>query len=90
MEVDSSGMGFVLMHRSVGITLQNKFLNEPVFAEKLGLNNDFVGEDIAFFRKVKEAGIPIYAHTGATAKHMKRFPLDINYYQAYWNIKKPE
>ena len=90
IEVDSSGMGFVLMHRSVGITLQNKFLNEPVFAEKLGLNNDFVGEDIAFFRKVKEAGIPIYAHTGATAKHMKRFPLDINYYQAYWNIKKPE
>jgi len=90
IKIDSSGMGLVLMHRSIISKLRNKFPNESVFSETSGIGEDFVGEDISFFRKVKEVGIPVYAHTGAIAKHMKRFPLDINYYQAYWGIKNPE
>jgi len=90
IRVDSSGMGLVLMHKSIVSKLKNKFPDQMVFAEEGGVDKEFVSEDIAFFRKVKEAGIPVYAHTGAIAKHMKRFPLDINYYQAYWNSSKPE
>jgi hypothetical protein len=90
IEVDSAGMGLVLMHRSIVSKLRTKFPNQSVFAEKPGIGKDFVGEDIAFFRKVKEAGIPIHAHTGAIAKHIKRFPLDMNYYVSYWNSLKPE
>ena len=90
IKIDSSGMGLVLMHRSIISKLREKFPNQSVFAEENGLDKNFVSEDIAFFRKVKEVGIPVYAHTGAIAKHIKRFPLDINYYQAYWNLKKPE
>jgi hypothetical protein len=88
IKIDSSGMGLVLMHRSIISKLRNKFPNQSVFAEENGVGKDFVSEDIAFFRKVKEVGIPVYAHTGAIAKHMKRFPLDSNYYGAYWNIQK--
>jgi hypothetical protein len=43
-----------------------------------------VGEDIIFFRKMKEAGVPLHAHTGAVVKHMKRFSLDFDYYALYW------
>ena len=90
IKIDSSGMGFVLMHRSIILPLRKKFPDQSIFAEQNGIGKDFVGEDISFFRKVKEAGIPVYAHTGAIAKHVKRFPLDANYYSAYWNSQKPE
>ena len=38
-----------------------------------------------FFRKLKKAGIKIYAHTGAVVQHMKRFSFDVNYYNVYWD-----
>jgi len=43
-----------------------------------------VGEDIIFFRKLKQAGIKVFAHTGALAQHMKRFSFDVAYYGLYW------
>jgi GT2 family glycosyltransferase len=85
VEVDSAGMGFVLMHKSIVPKLREKFPNQSMFAEKEGLNDEFIGEDIVFFRKVREAGIPVHAHTGALVKHMKRFSVDIDYYALYWN-----
>jgi hypothetical protein len=33
---------------------------------------------------MKEAGIPLHAHTGATVKHMKRFAFDEEFYKLYW------
>lgn len=86
IKVDHAGMGLVLMHRNAITQLREKFPDEPVFAEKPGIGNKFVSEDIAFFRKLKEAGVPLHAHTGAHVRHMKRFSLDINYYQAYWTL----
>jgi len=86
IKVDCAGMGLVLMHRNVVTTLRKKFPGESVFAETL-LADKFTGEDIAFFRHVKQAGIPVYAHTGATVKHMKRFALDENYYHNFWQIQ---
>ena len=44
----------------------------------------FIGEDIQFFMKMREAGIPLHVHTGATVKHMKRFAFDEEYYKLYW------
>lgn len=86
MKIDLAGMGLVLMHRSVASVLRKKFPDESVFAEMPGLGVKFVSEDITFFRKLKEAGIPVHAHTGARVKHMKRFALDENYYHNYWQI----
>jgi hypothetical protein len=34
-----------------------------------------------------KAAVPLYTHTGALVKHMKRFALDIEYYKMYWNSK---
>jgi hypothetical protein len=85
VEVDSAGMGFVLMHKSIIPKLREKFPNQSMFAEKEGLGDEFIGEDIVFFRKVREAGILVHAHTGALVKHMKRFSVDADYYALYWN-----
>jgi hypothetical protein len=60
------------------------WVDSDIVAEGEGTGDKFIGEDVSFFRKVKEVGIPVYAHTGATVKHMKRFAFDSNYYNLYW------
>jgi GT2 family glycosyltransferase len=85
IKVDSAGFGFVLMHKSVIPALRAKFPDQSLFAEQEGLGDKYVGEDIVFFRKMKEAGIPLYAHTGALVRHMKRFSLDADYYGLFWS-----
>lgn len=84
IQVDSAGMGLVLMHKSIVPVLRKKFPDQSFFAEKDLGRDKFVGEDIVFFRKLKQAGIKLYAHTGALAQHMKRFSFDVAYYGLYW------
>ena len=87
VKIDCAGMGLVLMHKSIIPKLRKMFPQQSVFAEQEGLNNQYVSEDVVFFRKLKAAGIPVYAHTGAIAQHMKRFNLDYNYYAMWWNAQ---
>jgi hypothetical protein len=47
-------------------------------------DSKFVSEDIQFFMLMKEAGVPLHAHTGATVKHMKRFAFDEEFYKLFW------
>jgi hypothetical protein len=77
-------MGLVLMHKSVLKALNEKFPDDFWFGENNEKGDKFIGEDIAFFRKVRQSGIPIHAHTGVIAKHMKRFAFDDAYYNLYW------
>lgn len=84
LKVDNAGMGLVLMHKSVIKALNEKFPGDFWFGENNERGDKFIGEDIAFFRKVREAGISIHAHTGVIAKHMKRFSFDDAYYNLYW------
>lgn len=89
IKVDNAGFGFVIMHKSIVPKLKKTHLKKSMFMEiGDGEDDHFVGEDIVFFRKIKEAGIPLYAHTGALVKHMKRFSLDVDYYSLYWNYKQ--
>ena len=82
--VDNAGMGLVLMHKTVLQRLNEKFPGDFWFGENKERGDKFIGEDIAFFRKVKAAGIPVHAHTGVLAKHMKRFAFDEAYYNLFW------
>jgi len=84
IKVDCAGLGLTLMHRSVVPKLRAISPDYSLFAEKEGIGNKFVGEDIIFFRNLKKAGIDVHAHTGARVKHMKRFAYDDNYYALYW------
>ena len=84
VEVDAAGFGFVLMHRSVADRMRAHHGDIPFFNET-GIGKQFISEDINFFRRMREAEIPLHAHTGAHVAHMKRFSLDINYYSFFWN-----
>lgn len=88
IKVDSAGFGFVLMHKSIINKLRDVSPDYSLFAEKENIGDKYVGEDIMFFKNLKKANIPLYAHTGALLRHIKRFSLDINYYNLYWNGKE--
>ena len=85
IEIDSAGFGFLLMHKSIVSKIRKENLNYSLFAEEEGVGEKYISEDIVFFRKLKKAGIKIYAHTGAVVQHMKRFSFDVNYYNVYWD-----
>jgi hypothetical protein len=86
VKVGSAGFGFVLMHRNAVTEMRKVHGNKPYFNET-GVGEEFVSEDINFFRMMHKAGVPLYTHTGALVKHMKRFALDVEYYKMYWNSK---
>ena len=86
IKVGSAGFGFVLMHRNAVTEMRKVHGNKPYFNET-GVGEEFVSEDINFFRMMHKAGVPLYTHTGALVKHMKRFALDVEYYKMYWNSK---
>lgn len=82
ISVDAAGMGLVLMHKSILPKLKAKYPDGVMFDTALGENSK--GEDLSFFMKLKEVGIPVTAHTGVIGKHMKRFCVDENYYSLWW------
>jgi len=92
LKVDYTGFGFLLMHRSVADKMREFHGNGSLFLESMDevnedKNDTFIGEDIHFFMKMKEAGIPLHVHTDATVKHMKRFSFDEEFYKLYWITK---
>ena len=85
VQVDNAGFGFVLMHKSIIPKIREANPGKGLFIETGDGNDDhFIGEDIIFFRRMRKAGIPLHAHTGALVKHIKRFSLDYDYYALYW------
>jgi hypothetical protein len=82
--VGAAGFGFVFMHRGAAMAMRAKHGNVPFFNET-GVGEKFVSEDINFFTLMHSAGVPLYAHTGATVKHMKRFAFDLEFYKLFWN-----
>lgn len=88
IKVDCAGMGLILMHKSIVEKLRKNNPSQSVFAEQEGIGDEYISEDIVFFRKLKKSGIQAYAHTGALADHIKRVPLNASYYMLYWNNYK--
>lgn len=84
VKVGAAGFGFVMMHRSAAAKMREVHGVKPFFNET-GVGEQFVSEDINFFRLMNEAGVPLYAHTGAVVKHMKRFSFDLDFYKIFWN-----
>jgi hypothetical protein len=84
MQVDSAGFGFLLMHRSVIQKLREKCKDLSPFSEINSVSKPFLSEDMAFFKNIKELEIPVYASLKTRLSHIKRFPLDENYYNVFW------
>jgi len=84
-QVGASGFGFVLMHRSAVAKMKEVHGDNTPFFNETGVGEQFVSEDINFFRLMYKANVPLYAHTGAHVQHMKRFSFDIEFYDLYWS-----
>jgi GT2 family glycosyltransferase len=89
IEVGYIGMGLVLIHRSIFEKLDPLF-NGLYFDESMSPGGIFMSEDGSFCAKLRTAKIPILVHTGIIAQHMKRFAVDLNYYNAYWTKLNPQ
>jgi len=89
IKVGSAGFGFVLMHRNA-VTQMRRVHGDVPYLNETGVGEQFVSEDINFFKLMGQAGVPLYSHTGATVQHMKRFSLDVNYYKFFWNNQDGE
>ncbi len=88
IKIDCAGMGLVVMHRDVVKKLKEEYGDENfLFEESSAGNDNFVGEDIAFFRKCKKVGISLYAHTGVISKHVKQMSWDMDYYKLFWEAE---
>lgn len=90
IEIDSAGFGCLLMHKSVVPKLREKFPETSFFHEEDLTEDKFIGEDIIFFNRLKEAGVQAYAHTGAIVTHMKTIQYDLDYYALFWSTVKKE
>ena len=82
--VGAAGFGFLFMHRSAGEKMRAKH-GKIAFFNETGVGKEFVSEDINFFKLMWTADVPLYAHTGATVKHMKRFAYDEAFYRMFWD-----
>ena len=82
IQVGAAGMGFVLMHRNA-ITRIKEALGDVMLFTEVNAEKAFTGEDIYFYSLCDRAKVPVYAHTGATVPHMKRFSFDEAYYNAF-------
>jgi hypothetical protein len=87
IEVDASGSGCVLIHRSALETVRDNrpdsigpawawFADGPV-------GDDWYSEDLALMRRLEAAGIPIHAHTGALMPHLKTYTLTEAHHARY-------
>lgn len=90
IEVDSTGFGLLLVHRSVGDKLVKDNGLEHLFNE-IHFNNihdDYIGEDAVFCAYVRQSGFPIHVNTRVVPKHDKLIELDEKYHELYFNRKK--
>lgn len=80
LEVDATGTGCLLIHRSVLETMReqatpNQGKDWAWFVEG-AIEGTYFGEDLLFSKRLKSMGYKIHAHTGAILPHQKQFWLD--------------
>jgi GT2 family glycosyltransferase len=74
----ATGMGFVLIHRSVFEKIAKNNLDKkfPWFYDGyLDKRGNEIGEDIFFYEQARKVGIPVHLHTGASAAHLGKIAI---------------
>jgi hypothetical protein len=90
IEVDATGTGCLLIHRSVLLKMQetateNQGKDWAWFVEG-AIGGVYFGEDLLFSKRLKSLGYKIHAHTGAILPHHKQFWLDDRHHKPIRDI----
>jgi hypothetical protein len=80
VEIDASGTGCIMIHRSVLVKMRETALpnqgTEWCWFQDGAIAGRWFSEDLLFCRRVAALGFPMHAHTGAILPHKKTFWLD--------------
>lgn len=75
--IDAAGGGCLLIHQSVLRTLRDRGPAEAgerwCWFQDGPWRGRWLSEDLTFCQRIREAGIPLHAHTGAQLEHRKRY-----------------
>lgn len=77
--IDAAGAGCLLMHRAALESVREQ--RAPGVSPKWcwfaegPAGDDWVSEDLTFMQRLRAAGIPLHAHTGAVLPHIKTYVL---------------
>jgi hypothetical protein len=77
IKIDYSGLGMVMIHKAVIEKIYKKYPNIFLFQESANIRT--VGEDLSFFKLIKDVGIQSHCHTGINPKHLKKVAIDLEY-----------
>jgi len=92
--VAAAGTGFLLIHKSVFEKMREAFVNENCgpdwcwFQDGPINGNRWLSEDLSFFSRLYNVGIPVHAHTGAIAEHHKFMWLNENHYKEWASVNE--
>jgi hypothetical protein len=77
IETLTGAMGFCLIRKKVYQAMKRPYFSSGAFIFPKG-NSRFVGEDVSFFLRVRQAGFKIWSHPKVVVTHYK---------PTFWNIK---
>ena len=87
IEVDATGTGCLLIHRSVLLKMQENATSHQgkdwAWFVEGAIDGTYFGEDLIFSKRLKSLGFKIWAHTGAILQHKKEFWLDERHHQPF-------
>lgn len=71
IQVDGCGAACLLIHRSALETIRAAGHGYPCWFREIPGGRMAYGEDLSFCLRARDAGLPIWAHTGASCGHVK-------------------
>ena len=87
IEVDATGTGCLLIHRSVLLKMKENATSHQgkdwAWFVEGAIDGTYFGEDLLFSKRLKSLGFKIWAHTGAILQHKKEFWLDERHHQPF-------
>jgi hypothetical protein len=84
LPLDSAALGLTIIHRSIIEKFKQHSFNGGIHGLRYSDDGEvLVGEDVSFFVKLKELGIPAYFHTSAIGDHLKMVRVNIDFYNRY-------